>query len=75
MGSFSIWHWIIVLVVLAGIATTFVVVVLWALHRAQRAGAAGSARERLAQLEALRDEGRISGEEYARKRREIVSQL
>jgi hypothetical protein len=83
MGSFSIWHWLIVLVLLGGLMVV-VIGAIWAIARrfggapaptAAHAPAPRPAPARLAELAELKAQGLISEAEYAEKRREIVKGL
>lgn len=76
MGAFSIWHWLILLCVLA-LAAGVVGLVVWLAMRASRASGKPAAlvQARLQQLEALKVQGLITDDEYARQRAAIVSGL
>lgn len=82
MGGFSIWHFVILLVVLAVPVLVFAAVWL-AMRRNQRAQAARhvatspppSVEERLRALEALRAQGLVDQAEYERRRQQILADL
>ncbi|MDQ1093740.1 cytoskeletal protein RodZ [Xanthomonas sacchari] len=81
MGGFSIWHWLVLLVVLA--FPLLIGVVVWLAIRAQwrRPPAAppppvpptASVEQRLRVLEQLKAQGLIDTAEYARRREQILS--
>lgn len=76
MGAFSIWHLVVLLVLLCG-GMGIVGLVLWQVVRHARPtrGAVArlpSAAERLRQLDVLKAEGLISAAEYERQRAAIV---
>ncbi|KMM75519.1 hypothetical protein ACP93_11365 [Xanthomonas sp. NCPPB 1128] len=83
MGGFSIWHWLVLLVVLA--FPLLIGVVVWLAIRAQRRRpavapppplpAAASMEQRLRALEQLKAQGLIDGAEYARRRAQILDAL
>ncbi|MBD7922927.1 SHOCT domain-containing protein [Xanthomonas sp. CFBP 8703] len=86
MGGFSIWHFVILFVVLALPVLVFAAVWL-AMRRDQRAQAsqraasppplppAASVEARLRALEALRAQGLIDQAEYERRRQQILAEL
>lgn len=83
MGGFSIWHFVILSVVLAVPVVVFAAVWL-AMRRNQRAQAARhvttsppppSVEERLRALEALRAQGLVDQAEYERRRQQILADL
>ena len=88
MGSFSIWHWIILLGMLA--IPVCIGLVIWLVVRATRkptalskptgppaaqSSQASSAEARLRELDSLRSNGLITDLEYEQRRSTIVSSL
>lgn len=85
MGGFSIWHWLVLLVVFA--FPLLIGVVVWLAIRAQRRRPAvaappplplppaASMEQRLRALEQLKVQGLIDGAEYARRRAQILDAL
>ncbi|MCI2244030.1 MULTISPECIES: SHOCT domain-containing protein [Xanthomonas] len=83
MGGFSIWHWLVLLVVLA--FPLLIAVVVWLAIRAQRRRPAAAAppplpptasvEQRLRALEQLKTQGLIDAAEHARRRAEILATL
>jgi uncharacterized membrane protein len=71
MGSFSIWHWLIIPVLLVG----FCAAVIWLLARASRPNAKSAPASRLEELAKLRRQGLLTEDEYQRKRSELVERL
>lgn len=76
MGMFSIWHWLILLFVFA-LAASVVGLIVWLVVRASRVpgNPVATAQQRLQQLEQLKAQGLITGEEYARQRAAVVTRL
>lgn len=83
MGGFSIWHFVILLVVLAVPVVVFAAVWL-AMRRNRRTQAAQhaaappqapSVEARLRALEALRAQGLVDQAEYERRRQQILADL
>ena len=76
MGSFSIWHLLVLLVFLGGGVGLLGVVIWWVTRSARGAAtpaaALPSVAERLRQLDALKAEGLISEAEHACQRATIV---
>lgn len=87
MGAFSIWHWIIVLIILS--VPAFVGLVIWLVVRAvARSSASASAsapasqvapvssrppaEARLQELASLRSKGLLTDEEYERQRAVVI---
>ncbi|WP_084590702.1 SHOCT domain-containing protein [Arenimonas metalli] len=85
MGSFSIWHWIILLVILS--IPVFIGLVIWLVIRATRKPAAGSVsttlpaissvehsptEARLLELRSLRSKGLITDAEFEQQRSAIL---
>ncbi|MGH8052898.1 MAG: SHOCT domain-containing protein [Stenotrophomonas sp.] len=76
MGTFSIWHWLVLLflfaVLVGGIGG-----IVWLVSRAAksspRPAASSTTESRLQQLEVLKTKGLISEAEYAQQRAAIVS--
>ncbi|AJC47884.1 SHOCT domain-containing protein [Xanthomonas sacchari] len=82
MGGFSIWHWLILLVLLA--LPLLVGMVVWLAIRAQRRRPAAAApplppvdsvEQRLRALEQLKAQGLIDAAEYTRRREQILAAL
>ncbi|WP_295953274.1 SHOCT domain-containing protein [uncultured Xanthomonas sp.] len=82
MGGFSIWHWFILLVLLA--LPLLIGMVVWLAIRAQRRRpaaappplpSAGSVEQRLRALEQLKAQGLIDAAEYTRRREQILAAL
>lgn len=83
MGGFSIWHWLILLVVLA--IPLLIGGVVWLAIRAQRRRPAAAAPPplppvdsvelRLRALEQLKAQGVIDAAEYTRRREQILAAL
>ncbi|MBB5864576.1 SHOCT domain-containing protein [Xanthomonas sp. 3058] len=80
MGSFSIWHWLILLVIF-GIAAAVIALVVWAAKRATRASvtsatphstAINTVQSRLAELETLKSQQVITEAEYNQRRARIL---
>ncbi|MCI2260354.1 MULTISPECIES: SHOCT domain-containing protein [Xanthomonas] len=80
MGGFSIWHWLVLLVVLA--FPLLIAVVVWLAIRAQRRRPAAappplpptaSVEQRLRALEQLKAQGLIDAAEYVRRREQILA--
>lgn len=81
MGSFSVWHWIIVLF-LAGIPVAVVGLIVWLVVRASRRPVAPasplpasnrpSVESRLQELNALKDKALITEAEYEQQRASIL---
>lgn len=71
MGSLSLWHWLITLLVVVGIPVLIVFLVV----RASRNGAKRSAATRLHELAQLKEKGLITEEEYQRKRTDLAKRL
>lgn len=89
MGGLSLWHWIIVFVVL-GIPAAFVGLIIWMIVRVRRRPAATSiptvsqpgssavrspTEARLQELAGLRSKGLISDFEYEQQRAAILSSV
>ncbi|MCC5091624.1 MULTISPECIES: hypothetical protein [Xanthomonas] len=83
MGSFSIWHWLIVLVFF-GIIAAVISAIVWLAKRASRkpgASAAGTTaalkttESRLAELDRLKSQQLITDAEYTKRRTRILSDL
>jgi hypothetical protein len=78
MGSFSIWHLLVLLIGLAFFAGGIALVV-WLCVRVARkpntAAVPASTQQRLQQLEELREKGLLSGAEYQQQRGAIVSSI
>lgn len=83
MGSFSIWHWLIVLVFF-GIIAAVISAIVWLAKRASRtpgASAAGTTaalkttESRLAELDRLKSQQLITAAEYTQRRTQILSDL
>lgn len=85
MGSFSIWHWLIVLVAAGGLALVAAGLV-WLTVRINRANASRQPQSspgrstapveaRLAKLDALLGAGHITREEYDRQRAAVIASL
>ncbi|MBB5940754.1 MULTISPECIES: SHOCT domain-containing protein [Xanthomonas] len=83
MGGFSIWHWLVLLVMLG--VPLLIGVVVWLAIRAQRRRPAAAAppplppaasvEQRLRALEQLKAQGLIDAAEYARRREQILAAL
>ena len=86
MGSFSLWHWIIVLFIL-GIPAAIIGLIVWLLVRASKrpvapasvaappplpASARSSVESRLQELTDLKDKGLITDTEYEQQRASIL---
>ncbi|MCC8684426.1 Sec-independent protein translocase family protein [Xanthomonas campestris] len=83
MGSFSIWHWLIVLVFF-GIIAAVISAIVWLAKRASRtpgASAAGTTaalkttESRLAELDRLKSQQLITDAECTQRRTRILSDL
>jgi hypothetical protein len=76
MGSFGIWHWVILLSGFAFIAGSVALVVWLCILVSRRfGGSAATAQVRLQRLEKLKAKGMISEVEYAQQRAVIVGGL
>lgn len=83
MGGFSIWHWLVLMVMLG--IPLLIGVVVWMAIRAQRRRPAAvaapplppaaSVEQRLRALEQLQAQGLIDTAEYARRREQILAAL
>ncbi|WP_420007355.1 SHOCT domain-containing protein [Xanthomonas sacchari] len=82
MGGFSIWHWLVLMVMLG--IPLLIGVVVWMTIRAQRRRPAAvapplppaaSVEQRLRALEQLKAQGLIDAAEYARRREQILATL
>ncbi|GEM_PF-686869 len=82
MGGFSIWHWLIVLVLLGG-AALMIGLVIWLARRASRpaqvqtvmpsvSAQAASVESRLRELDMLKEKGLITDAEYTSRRADIL---
>ena len=85
MGSFSLWHWLIVLV-MVGVPALIVAGIIWLIVRASRGGSNRQAAQprispmsntevRLAELAALLRAGHITQEEYERQRAAVIASV
>ena len=71
MGSFSIFHWLAVLLGLFAVAAAVIGLLAWALrHKGNSAPAS-----KLEELARLRQQGFITESEYERKRSELAQRL
>jgi hypothetical protein len=82
MGSFSIWHWLIILFVI-GIPFSILGAIVWLIIRATRKSALPAARiasaltpeARLEELFQLRSKGLISLAEYEQQRAAVLDNI
>lgn len=89
MGSFSLWHWL-VLVLIVFVPAMVIGLAVWVAVRLSRrrvphparqpgagstSGAASEAGDRLRHLQDLREQGSISSAEYEMKRSQILDQV
>lgn len=70
MGSFSVWHWLILLCVL-GIPAVIVGLIIWFVSRASKRRQLPT-EDRLRELSSLKSKGLISEDEYERQRSAIL---
>jgi uncharacterized membrane protein len=70
MGSYSIWHWLITLMIVVAIPVLFV----WQIFRTLR-GAKGSTTAQLHELGQLKKKGLVTEEEFERKRADLARRL
>jgi uncharacterized membrane protein len=70
MSSFSIWHWLITLMIVVAIPVLF----MWRIFRASR-GAERSTTARLHELAQLKEKGLVTEEEFERKRADLARRL
>ena len=83
MGGFSIWHWLVVLVIFGGLAVGFVWLVVSMSRRkpasssnarvSTGASSLGDADNRLKKLNELRAQGLIKESEYQKQRASIIA--
>ncbi|NZA27800.1 SHOCT domain-containing protein [Luteimonas sp. SJ-92] len=86
MGSFDVWHWIVLLFIL-GVPAAIIGLIVWLVVRASRrpvsaagaaappvgpAGSPSSAESRLQELASLRARGLITESEYGQRRTAIL---
>lgn len=76
MGSFSMWHWLVVFFVI-GIPAALIVAVLWWAMRMSKKSATPPAtvESRLEELFRLRSKGLISLAEYEQQRAAILNNI
>jgi hypothetical protein len=73
MGSFSLWHWGIVLL-LPLVALVVVGFTIWLIVGVAK-GSGASAESRLQRLAALKSQGQISDSEYTQQRSAIIQSV
>jgi uncharacterized membrane protein len=75
MGSFSIWHWVILLLFVA-LPIAVIAGIVWLIARAaKRAKPSSSSESRLWELTNLKSKGLISDAEYEQQRAAILRKV